>query len=423
VFVRTAATVRIPFHWFIVLALVAAVPVGLAVGTDTVWLGVRPLAVFDFLGTFFLRALQMLVVPLIVAAVINAVSGAGQDLGRLGARTVIYFLTSSLLAVLTGLVLVNLTTPGIVDGQPARDLIGLTASVESLAGIESRGGGDLWGIFLRMVPSNVVQAAASADMLALITFSVLYGLLIPRLPARSREVQRDFWQGVYDLMIAMTAWVMWLAPVGVFALVARALASAGFGAFGPLLGFFFTVLGGLALHMFITLPVLLFVFARVNPVAHMKAMGEALLMAFTTSSSSATLPKTLDCLETKAGVPRRIAGFVAPLGATVNMDGTALYECVAAMFIAQAYGLELGFGVQFTIVTVALLSSIGVAGIPSASLVAIAVILTTIGLPIEGLGLILAVDRVLDMCRTTVNVYSDSIGATIVANTETRQAA
>jgi proton glutamate symport protein len=224
-------------------------------------------------------------------------------------------------------------------------------------------------------------------------------------------------------MIAMTGWVMLLAPVGVFALVARALASAGFGAFGPLLGFFFTVLSGLVLHMFVTLPLLLFVFARTNPVAHLKAMSEALLMAFTTSSSSATLPKTLDCLETKAGVPRRIAGFVAPLGATVNMDGTALYECVAAMFIAQAYGLELSFGVQFTIVTVALLSSVGVAGIPSASLVAIAVILTTIGLPIEGLGLILAVDRILDMCRTTVNVYSDSIGATIVSSAEIRRAA
>jgi Na+/H+-dicarboxylate symporter len=414
---------RIPFHWYIVAALVAAIPIGLAVSPETVWLGVRPLAVFDFLGTFFLRALQMLVVPLIFAAVINAVSGAGQDIGRLGARTIVYYVVSSLLAVLTGLVLVNLTTPGIVDGQPAKDIIGLTASVESLAGLETRGGGDLWGIFLRMVPSNVVAAAASADMLALITFSVLYGLLIPRLPARSHEVQRDFWQGVYDLMIAMTGWVMRLAPIGVFALVARALASAGFGAFGPLLGFFFTVIAALAVHMFITLPVLLVVFARVNPWGHLKAMSEALLMAFTTSSSSATLPKTLDCLETKAGVPRRIAGFVAPLGATVNMDGTALYECVAAMFIAQAYGLDLSFSVQFTIVTVALLSSIGVAGIPSASLVAIAVILTTIGLPIEGLGLILAVDRVLDMGRTTVNVYSDAVAATVVAGAEVRSVA
>jgi proton glutamate symport protein len=412
---------RISLHWFIIGALVAAIPVGLLISPETIWFGVRPLAVFDFLGTLFLRALQMLVVPLIFAAVINAVSGVGQDLGRLGARTLAYFLVSSLIAVLTGLVLVNLTTPGIVDGQPARDLIGLTPLVEPLAGIGERGAGDLWGIFLRMVPSNIVSAASTADMLALITFSVLYGLLIPRLPLRSQEVQRDFWHGVYEVMIAMTGWVMWLAPLGVFALVARALATAGFGAFGPLLGFFFTVLVGLGLHLFVTLPLLLMIFARANPVAHTKAMSEALLMAFTTSSSSATLPKTLHCLETKAGVPRRIAGFVAPLGATVNMDGTALYECVAAMFIAQCYGLELGFGVQFVIVTVALISSVGVAGIPSASLVAIALILTTIGLPIEGLGLILAVDRVLDMCRTAVNVYSDSIGATIVASAEARR--
>lgn len=401
-----------------VVALVAAIPVGLLISPETVWLGIRPLAVADFLGTFFLRALQMLVVPLIFAAVINAVSGAGEGIGRLGARTITFYVVSSLLAVLTGLVLVNLTTPGIVNGQPAKDLIGLSASVESLGAVANRSGGDLWDIFLRMIPSNVIDAAVRADMLALITFSVLWGLLMRGLPDHSRGVQKAFWHGVYDVMIAMTGVVMWLAPVGVFALVVRALAAAGFSAFGPLLGFFFTVLAALAVHMFGTLSVLLLVFGRVNPLRHLSAMSEALLMAFTTSSSSATLPKTLECLEMKAGVPRRIGGFVAPLGATVNMDGTALYECVAAMFIAQAYGLDLTFTVQFTIVTVALLSSIGVAGIPAASLVAIAVILTSIGLPIEGLGLILAVDRVLDMCRTAVNVYSDSCAAAIVASGE-----
>ncbi len=392
----------------------AAVPVGLSVSPETVWWGVRPLAVFEFVGAFFLRALQMLVVPLIVAAIINAVAGAGQGIGRLGARTIALYFLTSLVAVLTGLVMVNLITPGIVDGQPAKDLIGLTASVESLGAVAGTTGSDLWGIFLRMVPNNIVESAARADMLSLITFAVLYGLLVPRLPESTRTLQRDFWQGVYDVMIAMTGLVMYLAPLGVFALVARALANAGFGAFGPLLGFFVTVMAGLAFHMFVTLSLLVLLMGRVNPWRHLRAMSEALLMAFTTSSSSATLPKTLECL-VRSGVPKRVVGFVTPLGATINMDGTALYECVAAMFIAQCYGLELGFGVQFVIVTVALVSSVGVAGIPSASLVAIAFILTTIGLPVEALGLILAVDRVLDMCRTAVNVYSDSCVTVAVA--------
>lgn len=407
---------RIPLHWWILAALAAAVPVGLVVAPETVWLGVRPYAVFDFAGTLFLRALQMIVVPLIVAAVINAVAGTGRDIGRLGARTLGYYLISSVLAVLTGLLLVNLTTPGIVDGEPARDRIGLVENVEGLIGYGDRGATDLWGILLRMVPSNVFAAAASADMLALITFSILYGFLIPRLTPALAESQRTFWQGVYDVMIAMTGVVMWLAPVGVFGLVARAMATAGLGAFGPLVGFFLTVAVGLAVHMFVTLPLLLVVFARANPWRHLRGMAEALLTAFTTSSSSATLPKTLDCLERNLGVPRHVSGFVAPLGATVNMDGTALYECVAAMFIAQAYGLELSLPVQFMVVTLALVSSIGVAGIPSASLVAIALILTAIGLPVEGLGLILAVDRLLDMARTAVNVYSDTIGTVIVAS-------
>src|SRR5690606_33922968 len=226
-----------------------------------------------------------------------AVAGTGRDIGRLGARTLGYYLISSFLAVLTGLLLVNLTTPGIVDGEPARDRIGLVENVEGLIGYGDRGAADLWGILLRMVPSNVFAAAASADMLALITFSILYGFLIPRLTPALAESQRTFWQGVYDVMIAMTGVVMWLAPVGVFGLVARAMATAGLGAFGPLVGFFLTVAVGLAVHMFVTLPLLLVVFARANPWRHLRGMAEALLTAFTTSSSSATLPKTLDCLE------------------------------------------------------------------------------------------------------------------------------
>lgn len=216
----------------------------------------------------------------------------------------------------------------------------------------------------------------------------------------------------------ITDWVMKFAPIGVFALVAKVVASTGFAAFQPLIAFFFTVLGALAIHLLIVLPLMLRFIGGVNPRYHFQAMSPALLMAFSTASSSATLPVSMECVEKRAGVSNRTTSFVLPLGATVNMDGTALYECVAALFIAQAYGLDLDFTTQFTVVLVALLTSIGVAGIPAASLVAITIILTAIGLPIEAVGLILAVDRVLDMCRTSVNVFSDSCGAVLIGRLE-----
>jgi Na+/H+-dicarboxylate symporter len=219
-------------------------------------------------------------------------------------------------------------------------------------------------------------------------------------------------------MMRITEWVMRFAPLGEFALVGKVVATTGMAAFQPLLLFFLTVLAGLVLHFLVVLPAILLFIARVNPWRHYQAMAPALLTAFSTASSSATLPVTMDCVERQAGVSNRTSSFVLPLGATVNMDGTALYECVAAMFIAQAYGVELSFAQQLLVVALALLTSIGVAGIPAASLVAITIILTAVGLPVEAVGMILAVDRVLDMCRTAVNVFSDSCGAVVVARLE-----
>ncbi|MDH5396153.1 MAG: dicarboxylate/amino acid:cation symporter, partial [Gammaproteobacteria bacterium] len=216
--------------------------------------------------------------------------------------------------------------------------------------------------------------------------------------------------------------IMKFAPIGVFALVAKVIAGMDDGEIFNLasaLGWFFlTVILALMVHTFIILPLLLKFVARVSPVRHFQAMSPALVTAFSTASSSATLPLTMECVEKNAGVSNKTSSFVLPLGATVNMDGTALYECVAAMFIAQAYGIELSFTVQFTIVLIALLTSIGVAGIPAASLVAITIILSVIGLPVEALGLILAVDRILDMFRTAVNIFSDSCGAVIIGRLE-----
>lgn len=224
-----------------------------------------------------------------------------------------------------------------------------------------------------------------------------------------------FWNGVFHVMMHMTEFIMKFAPIGVFALIAGVIAETGFAAARPLANFALAVLAALLLHSLITLPLLLRFIGRVKPFATMRAMSPALLTAFSTSSSSATLPVTMDTIEEKVGVSNSVSSFVLPLGATVNMNGTALYECAAAIFLAQAYGLELSFGVQFTIVTIALVTSIGVAGVPSASLVAIAIILAAVGLPVEAIGVLMVFDRVLDMCRTSVNVWGDACCATIIA--------
>lgn len=412
---------RLALHWQILVALVLALLAGSLTSPESELLGVRILDVYAFLGTLFMNALKMLIVPLIMASIVTGMAGMGESdaLGRMGMRTLLYYLTTSLLAILTGLLLVNLLQPGIVDGGPAREALGLDpVPAETLQKVEGRDAGDVVDIFLRMVPPNIVQAAANGQMLGLIFFSLLFGFFMTRIESPYRESLDHFWQGVFRVMMRMTDWVMWFAPLGVFALVAKVVATTGFDAFAPLLRFFVTVVAALGVHFFITLPLILLLVARVPAWRHYKAMLPALLTAFSTASSSATLPITMDCVEKNAGVSNRTTSFVLPLGATVNMDGTALYECVAALFIAQAYGFELTFAQQFTVVLVALLTSIGVAGIPAASLVAITIILGAIGLPAEAIGLILAVDRVLDMMRTSVNVFSDSCGAVVIGRLE-----
>lgn len=408
-------------HWQIFIAIGLAIVAGIATG-ETV--GIGSFLFFDvyvFLGTLFLNALKMLIVPLILSSIICGIGNMGNlgGLGRLGGKTVTYYLSTSVVAILIGLILVNIVEPGIIDGEPVRDRVGLTEDISEIASkVEGKGAGDITGVFLRMVPTNIVAAAANGQMLGLIFFGLLFGYFMTQIVEQRKTVLLTFWNAVLDVMMKMTDLVMKFAPIGVFGLVAKVVASTGLAAFLPLAYFFFTVLFALSIHMFGVMPLVLKYLGRVKPLRHYKAMTPALLTSFSTSSSSATLPITLECVEKNAGVSNRTSSFVLPLGATINMDGTALYECVAAMFIAQAYGLELGFTEQFLIVITALVTSIGVAGIPAASLVAISIILATIGLPLEGIGLILAVDRVLDMCRTSVNVFSDSCGAVIIARSE-----
>lgn len=412
---------KLKLHWQILIALLLAVIAGHFLGQDTAVFGVTFYSMFVFIGELFLNALKMIIVPLITASIITGMAGAGQSdaFGRLGIKTLLYYAITSFLAILTGLLLVDIIQPGLINGQPAKDIIGLSADTSTMvAKTTGRGAADIAEIFLRMVPTNVVSAAANGQLLGLIFFCLLFGFFVTKVHDKYTEIMVNFWQGIFEVMMRITDWVMKFAPLGVFALVAKVVAATGFRVFESLAWFALTVLLALAVHIFLTLPLMLRFVARVNPLRHYTAMAPALLTSFSTASSSATLPITLDCVEKNAGVSNRTTSFVLPLGATVNMDGTALYECVAAMFIAQAYGLDLSFTTQFTVVLIALLTSIGVAGIPAASLVAIVIILGAIGLPAEGIGLILAVDRVLDMCRTSVNVFSDSCGAVIIGRSE-----
>lgn len=415
---------KLKLHWQILAAIILAAIAGALTGTDAAVLGVTFLQVYDFIGTLFMNALRMIIVPLIMSSIIVGIStlGGGNDLGRLGGKTIVYYAFSSTAAILVGLFFVNLFAPGISNGQPVGEALNLTLdsaeATSAVASVEGRGGGDVVQIFLRMVPINIVQAAAEGQMLGLIFFSLVFGFFMTKIPSRQSEALGNLWGGVFETMMRITVWVMKFAPYGVFGLVAETVASTGFTAFRPLLLFFFTVLLALAAHMFIVLPLVLKYGAGVNPTSHFRAMAPAMLMAFSSASSSGTLPLTMECVEKNAGVSNRTTSFVLPLGATINMDGTALYECVAAIFLAQAYGLEMTFATQFTVVLIALLTSIGVAGIPAASLVAITVILTAIELPVEAIGLLLVTDRILDMCRTSVNIFSDSCGAVIIGRSE-----
>ncbi|POP51945.1 dicarboxylate/amino acid:cation symporter [Zhongshania marina] len=412
---------NIPLHWQIAAAILLAVTAGVIGGPDAGIGSLHFTAVYAFLGTMFLNALKMLIVPLVMSSIISGMAGVGGDkLEKLGGKTLLFYASSSLVAILIGLAVVNVIAPGSGDNQALAATISSNDPElsDTLSKVEGRGASDIVQVFVRMVPTNVVNAAANSEMLGLIFFSLLFGFFLARSKSEHAKTLTHFWQGVMDIMTEITMWVMRFAPIGVFGLVAKTVAITGFAAFKPMLLFFFTALLALLIHAFVALPLVLKYVAGVSPKKHYAAMTPALLTAFSTASSSATLPLTLKSIQEESGVSKQVSGFVLPLGATVNMDGTALYECVAAMFIAQVYGLELGFVQQFTIVMIALLTSIGVAGIPAASLVAISVILGAIGLPLEGIGLLLVTDRILDMIRTAVNVFSDSCAAVVIARSE-----
>lgn len=415
---------KLALHWQILIAIALAVAIGYSVNIFTTdeyspgIFGVEWVAIFHYIGQLFLNALKMIIVPLITSSIIVGVAGIGSggNLGALGGKTLLFYAGTTLAAILIGLLVINVIQPGIVNGEPARELLALEASPEAISNtVEGKGVGDVAMVFQRMVPPNIVAAAADGQMLGLIFFAILFGYFMTRIGHELADTLFRFWDAVFHVMMRMTEWIMLFAPIGVFALVAKVVAETGFDAAEPLLLFSVAVLLALLLHAFVTLPLLLRFIGNVHPFKVVKGVSPAMLTAFSTASSSATLPVTMDCVEDNVGVSNKISSFVLPLGATVNMNGTALYECAAALFLAQAYGLDLTFGVQFSIVTIALMTSIGVAGVPSASLVAIAIILAAIGLPVEAIGVLMVFDRVLDMARTSVNIWGDASCATIVA--------
>jgi Na+/H+-dicarboxylate symporter len=382
----------------IIIGAVAGIVCGWVFGTD--------MLAIKWLGDLFLDTLKMLIVPLIVAAVVSGVASLGdvRKLGRLGGITVAYYFITTAMAVLLGLILVNIIQPGAGLTVPA----GVTVDVSDKdVGVTE--------ILLSLVNPNIVSAAAEGLFLPLIVFSIMLAAALTTVGKRGEHVI-EFFNGINDAMMTLVTWLMYLAPIGIFALIAARLGQAGGGeAFLAELravgAYVVTVLLGLVLH-FGVLVVILVVLGR-QKLTFVTGLGRALLTAFGTASSSATLPLTMECTR-ECGIGERAVRFVLPLGSTVNMNGTALYEAVAAMFIAQAYGIDLSIGQQAIVFVTASLAAVGAAGIPEAGLVTMVIVLKAVGLPLDGIALLLAVDWFLDRFRTVVNIWGDAVGAAVV---------
>lgn len=395
-------------HWQILIALVGGTLFGIYFPEYTVWI--------SWIGDLFLKLLKMVIIPLIVSSIITGIAGIGspENLGRLGLKTIGFYMVTSLLAILLGLFLVNVIQPGTgADLSFAESMSTLPAADQSIG-----------QLLMAAIPENIFNSLAMGNMLPIIFFAMVFGFFTNLTAEKHQKVIHGFFSSVFEVMMRITMSVIKLTPYGVFAIIATVISKyagdqAGLTQIFSRMGLYMiTVLAALFAHSMITLHVIVWVTARINPFKHLRNMSTPLLTAFSTSSSSATLPLTMEAVENKDGVSPRISSFTLPLGATINMNGTALYECVAVLFIAQAYGVELTVSQQIIVVLTALLAAIGSAGIPMAGLVMMAIVLKAVGLPLEGIGLILAVDRILDMFRTTVNVYGDTCAAVVIAKTE-----
>jgi Na+/H+-dicarboxylate symporter len=406
------------------MSLTRQILIGLSLGLAAAALLAGPLAPWQdavisltgVTGSLFLNALKMVAVPLIATTLIAGLGKLDHAPGRLGALTAAYYAMSTLLAVSMGLLLSNVIAPGLRAGLHEQGVADLLAQASSSPMFASTSANDWQSTLLDLVPGNIFNALSSGNLIAVVLFSLVVGLAVRTLPKDLRAAQQTLWDGLQHLLMTVTQWVLRTAPIGVFALVTTSASQFGWSAAEPLAWFVITVLLALALHAGLSLGFVLWRLARVSPLQHARDMSPALWMAFSTASSAATLPVTLRCLTERAKVSPSVTGLTVPLGTTMNMDGTALYECVAVLFLAQLLGADLSIVQQLLVLFLALATSTGMAGIPAASLVAIALILERVGLPPEALGLLLITDRPLDMCRTAVNVWSDSVAARLVAH-------
>ena len=383
---------------------------------------------FELGGEIFLNLLTMMVVPLVMASVMSGIIGLGdiRKLGRPGGLAVTYYLMTTVLAVIVGLLMVNLIQPGVGVDQTTLDASHAEGQVSTAGREDADLGTILRGLVLMLFTDNLIESAAKTSLLPLIFFSIIFAGMLTTMGPRVQALTEIIVQ-VNEALLSFILLLMKLAPFGIFCLVTarfgEAQAGGNLGAVLQQTGAYFgTVLAGLGVHAFLTLPLILWIFTRRNPFRFMYQMSQALLTAFSTASSTATLPITMNCAVEKAKVSKQSSDFVLPLGATINMDGTALYEATAAIFIAQAIGFELTITSQLVIAVTATMAAIGAAGIPEAGLVTMVIVLNAVGLPVEYIGLILSVDWLLDRFRTAVNVFGDSLGAAVVEKSFERQA-
>lgn len=361
------------------------------------------------IGNGFIRLMQMLVIPLVMCSLICGAMAIGdtKTLGKVGIKTLGFYLVTTALAVAIALTTGLLVHPG----------LGLNIDVVELSEVTVNETTSFADTLLNIIPKNIFASMASGDMLPIIVFSVFVGILLAKLGSRAKTVSNFFAQ-FNDIMMEMTMAVMGLAPIGVFCMIAKTFSTIGFDAFLPMLKYMLSVIGALAIQCFIVYQVLLFLFTGLNPMKFIRKFFPVMQFAFSTSTSNATIPLSIETLSDKVGVSRKISSFTIPLGATINMDGTAIMQGVAVVFIAEAYGYKLTPIMFLTVIATATLASIGTAGVPSVGLVTLAMVLTSVGLPTEGIALIMGIDRILDMLRTAVNITGDAVCTTIVSKQE-----
>ena len=412
----------------ILIGLVAgAVVGGVANVAQIVWLQ-DALTALEPVGTGFIRLITMIVVPLVFASLLVGTASLGdiRKLGRIGGKTIVYYMITTTIAVTIGLTLGNLLSPGSSVDPATRDRLAARFEGEARGKMEiAAESPSVTEVLLGIIPRNPVKAAADFELLPLIFFAIIFGAAVSLVPAEQKQAVLLFFEGVNSASMLIITWVMKLAPYAVFALIASVVARFGLDLLRSLLLYSLVVILGLLLHMFGTLALMVRFAARMSPVSFFQRIIAVPVFAFSTSSSSATLPVTMGVAESKLGVPKQVSSFVLPLGATINMDGTALYQAVAVLFIAQIYGIPLDLGAQLTVVLTATLASVGTAGVPSAGIIMLIVVLQSVGLgdKVEaGIALILGVDRILDMLRTTVNVTGDLSCAAYIARTEQNSA-